>query len=70
MTDEHPDHISLYTSVQQSTPLKYVPLVHDTFSIHFKKFAIDLVGLMFLAFKNCTDESTSQSAGLVTDKVL
>jgi hypothetical protein len=71
--------------IKEMTTLTHIPLIHDTFPMHFDKLVMDFgranvfrvqksnrisAGRMFFAFKNGITEHTSQSSGLVIDMVL
>jgi hypothetical protein len=50
--------------------LTHIPLIHETFPIHFNKFVMNFNKPVFFAFKNKITECTSQLAGLGIDVVL
>jgi hypothetical protein len=52
------------------TTLMHIPLVHDTFPIHFDKLAMDFGRANAFRVQKSITERTSQLAGLVIDMVL
>jgi hypothetical protein len=56
--------------IKQTAPLTHIPLVHDTFPIHFDKLAMDFGRLNVFSVQKSNHRCTSQSAGLVIDMVL
>jgi hypothetical protein len=55
---------------KQTTPLKHIPLFHETIIITLTSCRWISTGRMFFKFKNLITKCNSQLAGLVIDMVL